>query len=232
VAEWVRAEVKFASFYSYRVPNLSPSFSLSSPVPSPAAIRLALVDAVIRHTGKVDEGKRIFEVVRSARLEVQPPERVAVMKFFIKRLKPEKPIKGKQASVIPSTGIREYCLPSGPMVFWLETDQRERFTEAFCWLRRLGTTDSLASCTVGDGVLDTALCAKRADALVLKTQNFMQRAVFTLNELKMDATFEQVNPYSEGRRGQPFDRQLYVLPLVRERAGENWVIYRQEPFQK
>ncbi len=230
MAEWVRTEVKFASFYSYRVPNLSPSFSLSSPVPSPAAIRLALVDAVIRHTGKLNEGKSIFEVVRSARLEIEPPERVAIMKFFLKRMKPEKPTKGERAGLIPSTGVREYCLPSSPMVIWLETEERERITEALCWLRRLGTTDSLVFCSVGDGTPDMAVCARRADGLSLKTQNFMQRAVFTLNELKMDATFEQVDPYAEGRRGQPFEKQLYVLPLVREQAGGNWVIYRREPF--
>jgi hypothetical protein len=163
-------------------------------------------------------------------LEVEPPERVAVMKVFLKRLKPEKPTKGMQASVIPSTGIREYCLPSSPMVLWLETDQRERITEAFRWLRRLGTTDSLASCSVGDGTPDPAVCAKVAEALSVKTQNFAQRAVFTLNELKTDATFEQIDPYAEGRRGQPFDKRLYVLPLVREQAAENWVLYRREPF--
>ena len=231
MAEWIRAEVRFASFYSYRVPNLSPSFSLSSPTPSPAAIRLALVDAVIRHTGKVDEGKSMFEVVRSARLEIEPPERVAVMKFFLRRMKPEKPTKGERASVISSTGVREYCLPSSPMVLWLETDERQRIAEAFCWLRRLGTTDSLVFCNVGNGTPDTAVCAKRADGLSLKTQNFMQRAVFTLNELKADATFAQVDPYAEGGRGQPFDKQLYVLPLVREQTGDNWMIYRREPFE-
>lgn len=230
MAEWVRAEVRFASFYSYRVPNLSPSFSLCSPVPSPAAIRLALVDAVIRHTGSVDEGKSIFELVRDAKLEVQPPQRVAVMKFFLKRLKPEKPSKGKRASVIPSTGIREYCLPSSPMVLWLETDEPQRITAAFRWLRRLGTTDSLAFCSVGEGVPDTTLCMKQADGLSLNTKNFAQRAVFTLHELKRDVSFPQVDPYAQGRRGQPFDKRLYILPLVRERAGENWVIYRREPF--
>ncbi|MGH8546770.1 MAG: hypothetical protein ACREX3_24795, partial [Gammaproteobacteria bacterium] len=73
--------------------------------------------------------------------------------------------------------------------------------------------------------------AKRADGLSLKIQNFMQRAVFTLNELKADATFAQVDPYAEGRRGQPFDKQLYVLPLVREQTGDNWMIYRREPFE-
>ena len=117
MTEWVRAEVEFGSFYSYRVPNLSPSFALCSPLPSPAAIRLALVDAIIRHTGSVEEGRVLFDVVKTAKLEVQPPSRITIMKFIMKRLKSEKPSKGKRASVLESTGIREYCLPSGPMVF-------------------------------------------------------------------------------------------------------------------
>lgn len=230
MAEWLQAEVEFASLYSYRVPDLSPSFALCSPVPSPAAIRLALVDAVIRHTGDVDEGKMIFELVKEAKLEVQPPARVAVMKFFIKRLKPEKPAKGKRASVLESTGIREYCLPSGPIVLWLETEQPKRIAQALRWLRRLGTTDSLAWCRVGEGRPNTLSCIKPANGLALRMGNFAQRAVFTLHELKREAQFTEVNPFGEGRRGKPFEKCLYVFPLVREQVGENWVIYRREPF--
>lgn len=230
MVEWVRAEVEFGSFYSYRVPNLSPSFALCSPIPSPAAIRLAMVDAMIRHTGSIEEGKALFDVIKSARLEIEPPPRVAVMKFFMKRLKPEKPAKGKRASVLESTGIREYCLPSGPMILWLETEEPERTAQALCWLRRLGTTDSLAFCSVSYGEPDTKLCMKPANSVSLQTNNFAQRAVFTLHELKQDTTFEQINPYAQGRRGEPFAKQLYILPLVRDRVGENWVIYRRESF--
>jgi hypothetical protein len=230
MAEWVRAEVEFASFYSYRVPNLSPSFALCSPVPSPAAIRLALVDAVIRHTGSVEDGKAIFELVKGANLEVQPPPRVVVMKFFLKRLKPEKPTKGKRPSVLESTGIREYCLPLGPLVVWMQTDESQDIAQAFRWLRRLGTTDSLAYCRVSNGEPDSNACMKLANGLPLQTRNFAQRAVFTLHELKSEAKFEQINPYAQGKRGEPYEKHLYVLPLVRERVGENWVIYRREPF--
>jgi hypothetical protein len=230
MAEWIQAEIEFASFYSYRVPDLSPSYALSSLVPSPAAIRLAVVDAVIRHTGVVDEGESIFELVKRAKLEVQPPARIAVMKFFVKRLKPENPEKGKRASVIESTGIREYCLPSGPLVLWLETEEPERIGQALQWLRRLGTSDSLATCKIGHGAPDTALCIKPANGLAIQAKNFAQRAVFTLHELKPDANFSEVNPFADGRRGDPFEKRLYVLPCVREQAGENWVLYRREPF--
>lgn len=230
MAEWIRAEVEFASFYSYRMPNLSPSFALCSPVPSPAAIRLALVDAVIRHTGNVEEGKAVFEMVKRANLEVQPPQRVAVMKFFLKRLKPEKPTKGKRASVLESFGIREYCLPLGPLVIWMETEKPQEIAQAFQWLRRLGTTDSLAYCRVSNGKPDRYVCIKTVNGLPLQTKNFMQRPVFMLHELKSDVQFEQINPYEEGRRGEPYEKRLYILPMVRERLGENWVIYRLEPF--
>lgn len=229
--DWVRAEIDFASFYSYRIPDLSPSYAICSPLPSPAAIRLALVDAVIRHTGSVEAGREIYDMVKTARLEVQPSERLAVMKFFIKRLKPEKPSKGKRASVLESTGIREYCLPADPMILWLETDEPDCISRAFLWLRRLGTTDSLAYCRVDlHKEPDFTLCWKTADSLTLHAENFFQRPVFTLHEIKPQTTFDQIDPYSETRRGQPFDKRLFILPLVRERLGDNWVIYRREPF--
>ncbi len=232
MAEWVKADIRFAALYSYRVPDTSPSYAPCSPLPSPAAIRLALVDAVIRHTGSLEEGRRMFDGVRAAPLEIQPPEAVSVLKFFIKRLKPEKPEKGKRTSVIESTGVREYCQFSGPITAWLHTEEPSSVRQAFVWLRRLGTTDSLAWCTVVRAEPDTRLCMRRVDSLPIASQNFARRAVITLHELKPDAAFDQVNPFFEGRRrANPFRKQVYVLPLIFERAGENWVRYRREPFQ-
>lgn len=228
--EWLRADIEFAGFYSYRIPNLSPSFAICSPLPSPAAVRLALVDAVIRHTGSVDEGRITFELVKRAQLKLQPPSRIAVIKFFVKRLKPEKPVKGKRTTVLESTGVREYCLPSDSMVIWMETEDPDRMTRAFQWLRRLGTTDSLATCTVGTGLPDSSLCLTPLRALPLRADTLRQRAVVTLHELKPDSGFDQVNPYAEGKTGRPFDAILYMLPLVREGAGQNWIVYRREGF--
>ncbi|MEM3112476.1 MAG: hypothetical protein QXZ09_09825 [Candidatus Methanomethylicaceae archaeon] len=65
---WIWGELDFAGLYYYRMPNLSPSFALSSPVPSPAALRLALVDAAIKSTGKVAYGEEIFDIIKIAQL--------------------------------------------------------------------------------------------------------------------------------------------------------------------
>jgi len=230
MAEWVQAEIEFGSLYSYRVPGTSPSYAVCAPVPSPAAIRLALVDAAIRHTGSIDEGRAVFELVKRARLAIQPAERIAVLKFFLKRLKPEKPSKGKRASVLESTGIREYCLPSGCMSLWWNTEEPTLIERSLAWLRRLGTTDSLASCRLARGTPDEALCVREVDGFPLGTNSLSGRVVFTLHELSAGAHFDQVNPYCQGRRGEPFEKRLYIPPLVRERIGQNWVIYRREPF--
>lgn len=232
MAEWVRADIRFAAFFSYRIPDTSPSYAPCSPLPSPAAIRLALVDAVIRHTGSLEEGRRMFERVRAAPLELQPPEAVSVLKFFIKRLKPEKPEKGRRASVIESTGVREYCQAAGPITAWLQTEEPGSVEQGFAWLRRLGTTDSLAWSTVAHGEPDPRLCMRGVASLPIASQNFARRAVVTLHEVTPGATFDQVDPFCESRRRVgPFRKQVYVLPLVFERAGENWVTYRREPFQ-
>jgi hypothetical protein len=230
MSDWIKADIAFASLFSYRVPDTSPSYAPCAPLPSPAAIRLALVDAVIRHTGSVPEGQRVFELVKSAQLYLEPPPQVAIAKFFVRRLKPEKKQKGRSASSVRSTGIREYCVPSGPIAVWLKTDRRDDLLKAFGWLRRLGTTDSLAYCTIGEGEPDLSICMRVAADLPLRTSNFARRPVFTLHEIRTGATFEQVNPYEGVRRISPFKKQPYILPLIFETAGDNWVIYRREPF--
>lgn len=228
MADWIRAQLEFAGFFSYRVPGSSPSYALCSPVPSPAAVRLALVDAVIRHKGSVAAGRDFFQAVREARLELEPPLRIASMRCFLKRLKPA---KEKGASVLESTGTREYCLMDGPLVVWVECEERQRVIEAFRWLRRLGTSDSLLTCTTGTGTPDPSLLIRQADGST-PTGDLAGRPVYALHELDPAADFDDVNPWAGNRRKsrKPFLKRFYILPLRRERAGENWVLYRRVPF--
>jgi len=222
---WVRAEIEYAAFGSYRVPDSSPSYALCSPLPSPAALRLALVDAVIRHTGSVEEGRRLFELVKAAPLWLAPPSRIAVMRFFLKRLKP----RGRET--LESTGSREYCHFGGPVTVWMSVQAPEAVARAFSWLRRLGTTDSVITCLPGTGNPDLSLCM-RTMAEFSDDAAVRGRPVYTLHDLRPEARFEQVDPWSASPReaAGAVEKRIYVLPLVRERAGQNWVIYRREPW--
>lgn len=104
---WVKAEYEFASMFSYRVPNFSPSFALSSPLPGPSAIKLAIVSIAIERGGK-QQGEEIFEIIKNSKVLVEPPERVALSKSLIKRLKQEI-IDKKMQKDKKETGICSRC---------------------------------------------------------------------------------------------------------------------------
>ncbi|MBC7362795.1 MAG: type I-A CRISPR-associated protein Cas5 [Candidatus Aminicenantes bacterium] len=226
---WIVAELHFGSLFSYRIPNISPSFALTSPIPSPAAIRLALVDTAIKIDGRVESGIEIFELVKKLPMEIEPPERVVILKFFIKRLKPS---KNQDSSFEESFGIREYCHFYGPMKVYLQAEEEsKRLEQIFRHLRRLGTSDSLLSCRTmvrAEGP-DPRLIAKLLHEVKPEAENFTRRPVVSLNEIREDACFSQVNPYEKGR-GNPFAQKTYILPLQEIKRGENFVIYRIAPF--
>ncbi len=227
---WVIAQLNFAGLFSYRIPNLSPSYALSSPVPSPAALRLALVDTAIRLTGSFKIGEQIFELVKCAPLEIEPPHNVSIVKVFIKRLKPSKS-SGKGCE--ESFGVREYCHFSDPMKVYLQlVEQEDMVADLFRKLRRLGTTDSILSClaTIQKEAPDSAFTCKLISTIRPDMSNFLKRPVVTLNEIDKAANFSQVNPYSQEKRGPTFISQTYLLPLIEVRRGMNYIFYEKVPF--
>jgi hypothetical protein len=231
---WVWGEIDFASLYSYRMPNLSPSYALTSPVPSPAALRLALVDTAIKTTGKVSYGEEIFELIKSVQLEIEPPEKVAILKFFIKRLKPskqekEKPIKPCEESF----GIREYCHFIGTLKIYIKLSKKEEeIVNLIRSLRHLGTSDSIVMgrAKIEEKEPSPQFICKETNQLKPEASNLARRPVFTLNEIKEDTEFSQINPFIKNKKGNPYIQKIFIVPLWEEQRGENWVIYKKIPF--
>lgn len=231
---WIWAELQFAGLFSYRIPNLSPGFALTSLIPSPSALRLALVERAIKSKSSVKYGEEIFELVKPCLLEIEPPEKVSVLKFFIKRLKPSKQKKGEPYKPCEeSFGVREYCHFLGPIKIYLEiSEEKEKIAQLFHKLRRLGTTDSILNCrvTITEKKPELKLTSREIKTLKPEVSNFIRRPVVTLNELKANAKFNQVNPYSQGRRDTPFFSKTFLLPLSETRRGENFILYQKTPF--
>ncbi len=231
MATWLKTELEFATFYSYRMPELSPQYALASPVPSPAALRLALVDAAIQLSGEPAYGKEVFDRVKSTPLLVLPPQNLCVLKFFVKRLK--KP-KTTGADLVESTAVREYCHLGGPLEVYLQVTEPQEMKNILLSLRRLGTSDSLLTARVKEDKEPLPeLCWQRLQDLRLPVQhgNYQHRMVVTLTELRPGVEFDEVNPYSQARQRKPFEQHTYLLPLVQEKRGENWALYRRVPFE-
>jgi hypothetical protein len=228
---WLKAVLEFAAFYSYRMPETSPQYALASPVPSPAALKLALVDTAIQMSGDPAYGRRIFGEVKSMPLWALPPRYLCVLKFFTKRLKKPKTAGEK---LVESTAVREYCHLGGPLEIYLEVSDAAEMKAILGNVRRLGTSDSLLTAKVEDSEEPPpALRWQRLQDLRLPIRlgNYQRRMVVTLTDLRPGVDFDEVNPYSQARQRKPFAQYIYILPLVQEKRGENWVLYKRVPFE-
>ncbi len=233
---WLRATFQFPSTFSYRQAGASSQFAVGSPIPSPDAVKLALVDTAIRWSGDVGRGKEVFDWVKICPVYPVPPERVVRFRTFLSRLR-----KGKEGSFVTSTGVRDYFLLFGPLQVFLKVP-RERGEEAISLLqrvRRFGTSDSLCWCCevgeIGDGEVGRWRCffPRRADELgeELLARGVAQGFLLVhLSDLTEGSEFDGFNPF--GGKGGLAHRQRshYLLPLVVERVGETWAVLRREPF--
>jgi len=96
------------------------------------------------------------------------------------------------------------------------------------------TTDSLLSSRVEESKEPVnELCWKRLGEpdMPINGTNYKGRLVVSLTDLRKGVAFDEVNPYSTVRQRKPFIQDSYILPLVQEKRGENWSIYRRQPFE-
>ncbi len=220
---WLRADYEFPSTFSYRIPDVSAQFAVGSPIPSPATVKLALVDTAIRWSGNVDEGRRIFDLVKKLKVCIVPPPRMVRFRAFIKRLKPPHSSAGDGASTVESTGVRDYFLLSEPLSVYIEVPQAhaDEIRKLLPCIRRFGTSDSLCWCTgVSEEKPDNCLCPQPLDKLTPTQQGLAVR----LSDLSPQSQFDGFNPFGGSTSKAKLEKQVYVLPLIVQRSGETWAI--------
>jgi hypothetical protein len=228
---WLRARFEFGTTFSYRLPDASSQFAIGPPIPSPAAVKLALVAAAIHGSGDVGSGASILDLVRSCRVWFGLPPRVARFRACIKRLKP-----AKTSGFVEPPATRDYYLFDSTLDIFVQVAPSAvpRIRDLLRRIRRFGTSDSLCWCWDMDEVEPRVeQCAvpleDRKDALL----DGEERILISLLDLAPTVTFEQIDPYSyrSGRSaGDPFVRVAYAVPLKIEASGGNWaVLTRSEP---
>jgi len=220
---WLRADYEFPSTFSYRMLDVSAQFAVGSPIPSPAAVKLALVDTAIRWSGDVSEGRRIFDVIKTARVCAVPPPRMVRFRAFIKRLKPPHSSAGPEAPTVESTGVRDYFLLDGPLSVFIEVPQSNAndIVGLLQRIRRFGTSDSVCWCKE---VREEVPCAELCPQKFSNLSNDRKGLVVRLSDLSQESLFEGFNPFGGNMRRANLEKDLYVIPLRVKRSGETWAI--------
>jgi len=220
---WLRADYEFPSTFSYRMPDASAQFAIGLPIPSPATVKLALVDTAIRWSGDINEGRRIFEIIKTAKVCVIPPSRIVRFRALIRRLKPPHSSKGPGAPTVESVGVRDYFLLDEPLSVFVEVPQS--IAGEIAWLlqrvRRFGTSDSICWCKeVREEAPDISRCPQRFGGL----SHAQEGLVVRLSDLTQASQFEGFNPFGGNVREAKLEKEVYVLPLRVLRSGETWEI--------
>ena len=235
VRVWLKAEIEFASTFSYRQPDASAQFAIGSPIPSPAAIKLTLVDTAIRWSGSVEIGRQVFDWLKTCKAHCVPPERVVRFRVFLKRLKP------REGLLLESTGIRDYFLLEGGLIVFLQVpvDKVEMAKQLLLKVRRLGTSDSLCWCQglaeIEESELPHEFFARKLEEL---SESALQQGlargmlVARLSDLTDRSVFDGFNPFGGDSGKANLEKATYLLPLQLERYGETWALLKRVPLPR
>jgi len=113
--KWLIAEYRPVTLFSLRLGEATSTGAKTLLVPTPFAIRTALLDAAIRTQGMA-AGPAAFEAIKGLRLAMRPPERVVVTNLFAKVLKPQRSDKpGRKGAMQRTIAFREYVHLEGSL---------------------------------------------------------------------------------------------------------------------
>ena len=223
--EWLKAEIEFASTFSYRMPDSSSQFAIPCLLPGPSTVKLGLVATAIPYFGKVEEGERIFELIKQAEVCFLTPEKVAIFNPLIKRLKAKKEGSGFETTY----GTRGYVIYFSPLILYLGVTQvprkdLQRICEILKVIRRLGTSDSLLS------VLNVAFEAPKESPWLVRplerlTETIRGGLIQKVKDISPNASFEQINIYRKKASKEVLIEKFYVVPVKAVKEGGNWTLY-------
>jgi len=211
---WLKATIEFGSAFSYRVPDFSSQYALSSLLPSPLAVKLGLVSTAIQYRG-VEFGRGAFDLIKDKKVGFRIKGRMISNCFLIKRLKAKKGGGGLESTF----GIRGYIFYESPLEIWVE-EVNEKLAEIFRRLRYLGTSDSLCSViTESDNPSNDLIFSQKE-----LNQNLKNSLIIPTKDLHSQDKFEDINIYIPEKKPK-LEKKFFQIPLKSINQSKNWTVY-------
>ncbi len=231
---WLAADYHFPSTYSCRIPMSSTSNTVVTPAPGPSTVRLALIQTGIELFGLEVVQHELFPIIRSASVQIQPPEKVAIS---LHRLRAHKWTTGKagkqdfQESVI----LREMAHATEPLIVYIEVPpgEEERFRRLLQAVGYWGKTDSLTYCmSITLHVPDSRICVSPLRTL---QSNYSVRQFFAcvLTEFRdQQVTWQEIVPTLTSSKSRALRLDVYVWPMIVEHTSSRSKLLVRYPFSQ
>ncbi len=247
---WLITEYRPAALFSFKIGVATSTGAKTLFLPTPFAIRTALLDAAIRTKGK-SKAEEAFEALKSLRIAASPPERVVVTNLFAKVQKPKRSDskKGEEnedegdaegsGAMTKSIAFREYAHLDGALALAFEgNDKALKVVEElapqvnyfgkrgsfFQWTNRVQYVSELPANFTR---LDEGMFFENGKAINGVPAAFPLGVIQLMDDWGEALTFEKVNVYSDAPIKIPKDRvrRQVVFPYRLTRSSRGFSYY-------
>ncbi|SRR6266567_1055899 len=232
---WLAANYHFPSTYSCRIPMSSTASAMITPAPGPSTVRLALIQTGIELFGLETVQHELFPIIRTASVQIQPPEKVAISLHRLRAHKWTTGKAGKQDLFQESVILREMAHATEPCTVYIEIPscEEERFRRLLLAVGYWGRTDSLTYCmSVTQHLPDTNFCVAPLKTL---QSNHPVRHFFAcvLTEFRdRQVTWKEIVPTLTSSKSPALRLDVYVWPMIVEhKPGASKLLIRHSFMQ-
>lgn len=227
---WLIAEYEAVTLFSLKLSSATSSGGKTLLVPTPYALKMALLDSACQIFG-VKHAESLWEQVRDLHIAIRPAPKVVVTNLFQRILKPYKnPPKPGEPDFGPfqrTIGYREYAQLVGPMAVALELSeaQKEVFVNMLFNINYFGKRGGFMQLVKTPYVVED-LPPHFVDATKQQTSFIVFGTLQVLDDCAPSLPFERVNIYS-GVKMKDDDRirRNVVLPYRMTRSSKSFSLY-------
>jgi hypothetical protein len=233
---WLIAEYQSVGLFSLKNALATSSGAKSLLVPTPYALKMALLDAACRLWG-VARAKALWLTLRDLPVALRPPERAVVTNLFAKILKPR---RNPASPGTPDAGplgrtiaFREYVWTGGAWNIALRVDQGDRLsdlTELLLQINYLGKRGGFVQLvrppeTVDDLPREFVILNPPGNQADFDSRGLLQE----LDDCGPQMTFEHADIYSGKGIKLGKERVLHhvVLPYRLARSSKSYTLYER-----
>lgn len=239
---WLKLTFEPVALFSLRSSHSTSAGGKTLLVPTPYAVKLALIDAAIRTLGP-SRGEAIFSLVKPAAIAILPSERVCVTNTFLRSLKKSRGENsgedeegddgGEGMPTFTSTlRYREFCFMSGVLTIHLglRSESLDELAAAAQAVNYFGARGGMFQLVGTSRCREIDQRCAVVDPLGWSPPNApLGGTACVLDDLGPEATLARISPYSpEGARWHADRRAtMALLPLRRVSSGSHWTTYER-----
>jgi hypothetical protein len=228
---WLIAEYEAVTLFSLKLSAATSSGGKTLLVPTPYALKMALLDSACRTLG-VKQAESLWEEIRDLHVAIRPASKVVVTNLFQRILKPFKnpPKEGTPDSFGPfqrTIGYREYAQLVGSMAVALEVSEasKETFVNLLLNISYFGKRGGFMQLVKTPQFVEE-LAFQFVDATIQQTSFSIFGTLQVLDDCAPELTFERANIYS-GKKLKDGDRirRNVIFPYRMTRSSKSFSLY-------